>query len=128
MSRPELVQSNQAPVSLDSCLGSPHVRRRFSRRKALAGIGLLGAEVLASRARQAFAQLPAGGRLTIAGYHAELLVTAISAYTLRVSVVPDGGTSQGPDDLVLPRKQWPEPLARFWSRPAEHTLKWGEYK
>jgi alpha-glucosidase/alpha-D-xyloside xylohydrolase len=66
--------------------------------------------------------------LTIAGYHAELLVTAISAYTLRVSVVPDGGTSQGPDDLVLPRKQWPEPLARFWSRPAEHTLKWGEYK
>ncbi len=109
----------------------PSVRASLSRRKAMTAIAALGADALVSRAvppaRSAFAQAAAGGEpLTFAGTPAEMLLTAVSPHTLRVSVASRNASTRPEADLVLVQNEWPEPLARFRTRPESRTLEWGK--
>jgi alpha-glucosidase (family GH31 glycosyl hydrolase) len=55
-----------------------------------------------------------------------MLITAVSPHTLRVSLVSKESAAQPESDLVLVRKSWPEPMARFRSLSEQRTLQWGE--
>jgi hypothetical protein len=82
------------------------MRTRISRRQAIAGIGMMSAQAFAS-----LIPVPpgpssrenSGGRraLTVAGSPAEIVLTAVTPHTPRVTVVARDKASQSRNNLVL---------------------------
>ncbi len=98
----------------------------ISRRKLLAGAGAtliaqrVGVAQGGSNVAQGFS--PA---ISVAGQPVEILITAISALTTRVSIVAAGGSATISGDGSLVDRGWPAPAARIATLEIERTIRVG---
>ncbi|MGC1783483.1 MAG: TIM-barrel domain-containing protein [Acidobacteriaceae bacterium] len=85
--------------------------KSFTRREALKGIASAGAIALA---RPSFA-LPPEAPILVSGHPVEVVLTAVSSHTIRVTVQPlqDGQPQSVPVDGALVKEKWGLPLARL---------------
>ena len=109
------------------------MRHRISRREVLTRLGTAGAGVLLGRnTAEANAGKSAASRpITIAGRPVELVVTAVSPQTLRLSVVPllDGGRTEPiADSLVLVRRDWSDASLRTRFAVEPQVIPWGRLR
>ena len=88
---------------------------------------LLGRNTAGANAGKSAATRP----ITIAGRPVELVVTAVSPQTLRLSVVPllDGGRTEPiADSLVLVKRDWPEASLRTRFALEHQVIPWGRLR
>lgn len=87
----------------------------ISRRDVLKQAGLLSAGALLGVGRLPVPLVPGGAAapIIVAGRAVEIVVTPVSAATVRVSVVDATGAAPIPDDGSLVRTHWGPPVARF---------------
>ncbi|HKV23632.1 MAG TPA: TIM-barrel domain-containing protein [Candidatus Acidoferrum sp.] len=113
----------------------------FSRRNAIALLGAAGAATLftpwGSPISEGAPQQEGGAPILIAGQRAELHITIVTPYTLRITAFPvqsDGSVPVLKPDPVLLERNWPEPALkiRALARPQGRTqfrpqsVPWGE--
>ncbi len=96
---------------------------KLSRREMLKGMGAAGVGALWGGG---FAR--AQGELRIAGQTVELLISPVSARTVRVSLVPSGpgGPSPVPHDGALVRESWGPPVSRLRALTGTQRVRSGD--
>jgi alpha-glucosidase (family GH31 glycosyl hydrolase) len=97
------------------------------RRDALQRLGAAGAGALLGSALPAFHLDQAGGHpIRVAGREAELVITPVTAATLRVSLLPIeyGRPIPALVGLVFAKNEWPEPAARIQSATEPQAVSW----
>ncbi|HXJ96440.1 MAG TPA: TIM-barrel domain-containing protein [Terriglobia bacterium] len=97
------------------------------RRDALQRLGVAGAGALLGSALPAVALNQASETpIRLAGHEAELVITPVSAATLRISLLPieNGRAIAVQESLVFADNQWPEPTARIRSIIQHQTVAW----
>ncbi|HEV2498680.1 MAG TPA: TIM-barrel domain-containing protein, partial [Terriglobia bacterium] len=103
----------------------------ISRRQAVTLLGAASADLLLrrlpSQQQQPAEQRIGRDALVVADRQAELRITAVTAHTLRISLLPvsaNGEAEPLPESIVLAPAEWPAPLAAFRSASAAQTLRW----
>jgi alpha-glucosidase (family GH31 glycosyl hydrolase) len=97
----------------------------FTRRDALKGIISAGTVALVQPA-SALAQ---EGPINVSSKPVEVIVTPISAHTVRITVQPVAGENNASiNDGALVKEQWGKPIARLRSLKGPHTVKSGDLK
>jgi alpha-glucosidase (family GH31 glycosyl hydrolase) len=98
------------------------------RRQALTRLGVTGMGALLGKALPATSEGIPGKPILLAGHEAELVITPVSAATLRISLLPieHGRSIPVLGSLVFDSDQWPEPAARIRNLSEPQAVPWGE--
>ena len=102
------------------------MNEKFSRRHALKGAVTAGALAFME---PVFAKIPEGP-ITLASTQVEVAVTAVTARTVRITVLPirDGRAVPLSSDGALVREEWSSPVARLRTLTGPHSVRSGDLK